>query len=496
MSARLQESAWSEYESPKYVSYTLCNFREILQIHNLPESKRFEIEVVGSVLPFKTNNYVIDNLIDWTSPLADPMFVLTFPQKGMLKHSHYHEISNALKNGYDKKILQSIANKIRLELNPHPAGQLEYNIPTLKDGTKLYGVQHKYKETVLFFPSQGQTCHAYCTFCFRWPQFVGIEELRFASNEILPLVQYLREHSEVTDVLFTGGDPLIMKTKLLSEYINPLLEAGLSNLRTIRIGSKALSYWPYRFLTDADSDDLLHLFEGVCKKGIHLALMAHFNHPIELSTRPVREAIRRIQKTGAQIRTQSPILAHINDEPKIWQEMWQKQVSLGCIPYYMFIVRDTGSQDFFSVPVVKAQEIFTSAYSQVSGLARTVRGPSMSTNPGKVQILGKIDIGKKKAILLKFLQGRNPQWVQVPFLAKYDENAIWLDDLKPFSGKKFFFEDDLNAMLGTSKNKKSTTKKRTKKTRILPSINNKKMRRFFEDRVGLYHWKIGGRNFS
>lgn len=435
-------SAKALLDAPSYKTYTLYNFREIPQIQKMSEQKKFEMEVVGNVLPFKTNNYVVDELIDWSNP-KDPIFVLTFPQKGMLKPHHFNKMATALKKGYDRKQIQSIANEIRLELNPHPAGQLEYNIPKLKDGTKLFGMQHKYKETILFFPSQGQTCHAYCTFCFRWPQFVGMDELKFASREIEILVQYLKEHPEISDVLFTGGDPLIMKTRILAEYINTLKDADLPNLKTIRIGTKALSYWPYRFLTDDDADDLLKLFEDVTKKGIHLAFMAHFNHPVELSTDAVKKAIHLVRQTGAQIRTQSPILAHINDDPNVWAEMWQKQVSLGCIPYYMFVVRDTGAQHYFGISLVRAQQIFRDAYQKVSGLARTVRGPSMSTNPGKVQVLGTVDVGKKKAIVLRFLQGRNPKWVQRPFLAKYDEKAVWLDDLKPFSGKKFFFEDEL-----------------------------------------------------
>lgn len=486
MSARLQESQ-SEYESPRYMPYTLFNFREMPQIHNLTEEKQFEIEVVGNILPFKTNNYVVDNLIDWNEPLVDPMFILTFPQKDMLKRSHYDEVATAIKNGSDKKTIQSIANKIRYQLNPHPAGQMEHNIPQLKDGTKLYGMQHKYKETILFFPSQGQTCHAYCTFCFRWPQFVGIEELKFASQEIDLLTAYLKEHQEVSDVLFTGGDPLIMKSQILSKYIDSLLDADLPNLKTIRIGTKSLSYWPYRFLTDEDADQVLALFEKVVKRGIHLAFMAHFNHPIELSTKAIRDAIYRVRKTGAQIRTQSPVLAHINDNPQVWADMWQKQVNLGCVPYYMFLPRDTGAQEYFGVPLVRAQEIFRDAYQNVSGLARTVRGPSMSANPGKIQVLGTVEIGKKKAIVMRFLQGRNPKWVQKPFLAKYDEKAIWINELKPFSGKKFFFEDELHE---TSVKKDKSAKKR-KKIRIITSINNVKSS--FEDRIGPHHWKFRGR---
>jgi KamA family protein len=451
MTMQKQDSVWGIDESPKIKSYTLANFRELPQIKALDEEKQFEMEVVGNVLPFKTNNYVVEQLIDWKNIPIDPMFVLTFPQRGMLIPEHYSMMEQALKKG-DKKEIAETSNKIRLKLNPHPAGQMELNVPTLKDGTKLYGMQHKYKETCLFFPSQSQTCHAYCSFCFRWPQFVGMDELKFAMREGEQLVQYLREHPEISDVLFTGGDPMIMKARIFSTYINTLLESDVPNLRTIRIGTKALSYWPYKFLTDDDADEMLDVFRRVVDRGIHLAVMAHFNHPVELKTGAIKAAIRKIRAAGAQIRTQSPVLRHINDNSAAWAEMWKTQVQLGCIPYYMFVVRDTGAQHYFGVPLIEAQRIFRDAYKQVSGLARTVRGPSMSATPGKVQILGVADFADQKVMVLRFLQGRNPDWVQIPFLAKYDEKAIWLDDLRPVSGDKFFFEDEMKEKMKVIKN--------------------------------------------
>ncbi len=440
----LQESTWSETESPRIKSYTLANFRNLPQIEKLSEQQRFEMEVVGNVLPFKANNYVVEQLIDWNNIPNDPIFVLTFPQKEMLKPKHFEKMASLLKEGADKKQINETANEIRLQLNPHPAGQLELNVPILKDGTKLYGMQHKYKETCLFFPSQSQTCHAYCSFCFRWPQFVGMDEMKFAMKEGEQLVQYLKEHPEISDVLFTGGDPMIMKASIFEKYVDTLLEADLPNLKTIRIGTKALAYWPYKFLTDDDADQTLGTFEKVTNKGLHLAIMAHYNHYVELSTDANTVAIKRVRETGAQIRTQSPLLAHINDDSDVWAKMWRQQVQLGCIPYYMFVVRDTGAQHYFGVPLVKAYEIFRNAYKQVSGLGRTVRGPSMSATPGKVLVDGITTINGKKVIVLKFLQGRNPDWVSKPFFAEYDENAIWLDDLKPAFDEKFFFEDELN----------------------------------------------------
>lgn len=431
----------------KYNSFMLHNFKNIPQIESISSDLIEAIETVGSVLPFKTNNYVIDNLIDWNNIPDDPMFKLTFPQKDMLIPGHYKKMKSVIQSGADKQAIKSAANEIRLLLNPHPAGQIEHNVPMI-EGEKLYGMQHKYRQTVLFFPSQGQTCHAYCTFCFRWPQFVGMEDLKFASKESELLVKYIKEHKEVTDVLFTGGDPLIMKTKHLETYIRPLLDANLENLKNIRIGTKALGYWPYRFLTDDDAEDLLILFEDVRRAGKHLAFMAHFNHPVELSTDVVSEAIKNILYTGAVIRTQSPVLKHINDSSEIWIEMLKKQVSLGCIPYYMFVARNTGAQHYFSIPLVDAWKIFQKTYQSISGICRTLRGPSMSCLPGKVQILGVADVKDEKVMTFRMIQGRNPDWAARPFFAKYDEEAIWYTDLKPaFDEEKFFFTDELNRIL-------------------------------------------------
>ena len=438
-----QESVWTVNSSPSLQSVTLANLRKLPQIENFSEEQIFEMEVVGNVLPFKANNYVIEQLIDWNNVPGDSMFNLTFPQKHMLKTEHYDMMASVLKNNPDRKEIQEMANKIRLQLNPHPAGQMELNVPMLKDGTKLYGMQHKYKETTLFFPSQGQTCHAYCSFCFRWPQFVGMDEMKFAMKEGDDLAQYVKEHPEISDILFTGGDPMIMKASLFATYVDKILDADLPNLKTIRIGTKALSYWPYKFTSDNDHEETLETFRRIKSKGIHVALMAHFNHLAELKTDSVKLAIEKVRETGVQIRTQSPLLTNINDDADMWAQMWQKQVELGCIPYYMFVVRDTGAQHYFGVSLVKAHKIFQQAIQKVSGLARTVRGPSMSATPGKVQVDGVAEINGTKVIVLRMLQGRNPEWVNRPFFAKYDENAIWLDDLKPAFEDKFFFEDEL-----------------------------------------------------
>jgi len=426
--------------------FTERQFDNIQQIQHLSEEQRFNMRVVANILPFRVNEYVINELIDWDNVPNDPVFQLTFPQPGMLLPDQFERMAALMRIEPERKVIQQLASEIRAELNPHPAGQQEMNVPMLNE-ERLAGVQHKYKETVLFFPSQGQTCHSYCTFCFRWAQFVGDKALRFSSNEADKLHQYLEAHHEVSDLLITGGDPMVMKTKHLKAYLEPLLSPRLAHIQNIRIGTKALSFWPQRFVSDDDAEELLDLLDRLSQAGKHVALMTHFNHHQELNPPIVHEAIRRLRDTGAILRSQSPLIAHINDDADVWAEMWKKQVNLGIYPYYMFVERDTGAKNYFELPLVKAWEIYRDAMKQVSGLGRTARGPSMSAAPGKVEIQGVTEINGEKVIALRFIQARNPDWVQRPFFAKYDENAMWLDHLVPaFGEEKFFFTDEFNAM--------------------------------------------------
>merc|ERR1719298_361068 len=253
--------------------------------------------------------------------------------------------------------IKDAVDEIREDLNPHPAGQKALNAPKKED---LTGVQHKYSETVLFFPAAGQTCHAYCTYCFRWAQFIG-------------------------------GDPMFMKTRLIKEYFEPFKDPDfLPHIKNLRIGTRALTFWPQRFTTDDDADALMTTLREVKEiGGRHIAIMAHLSHVRELQTEKVRAAIMRLkQEAGVVIRSQSPVMRGINDDAEVWAQKWREEVRLGIVPYYMFMARDTGAQAFFDVPLVRAQKLYSDAIRSTSGLCRTARGPSMSCTPGKVEVLG------------------------------------------------------------------------------------------------------------
>jgi len=421
----------------RYRPINLKSLDKVVAKHPELEPHVHDIKLSGLVFPFKASPYFVDELIDWKSKdlKLDPFYKLLFPTLDMLRTDHRENLESAHAEGCPTKLMKVVGD-IRSDLNPHPAGQKELNAPK---EDKLTGVQHKYSETVLVFPAAAQTCHAYCTYCFRWAQFIGDDELRFAQKEAGSLFEYLAEHKEVSDILMTGGDPMIMKTRSLAQYLKPLCNPNfLPHIRNIRIGTRSLTFWPQRFTTDDDADELIDLLRRVREEGgRHVAIMAHLGHYRELSTDKFKAAVNRIQKEAyATIRSQSPIMRGINDDAEVWARKWRTEVNLGIIPYYMFMARDTGAQHYFDVPLFKAQRLYSDALRNCSGLIRTARGPSMSCTPGKVEVTGVEEIMGHKAFVLRFLQCRDEGWIGRPFFAKYDEKAVWFDDLEPLPGMK------------------------------------------------------------
>ncbi|MEU4471898.1 lysine 2,3-aminomutase [Micromonospora sp. NPDC023888] len=412
--------------------YSHARMRSIAGDRGLGEEYLREFDVVSAVLPFRVNDYIVDHLIDWRRPREDPILNLTFPHRQMLDPEQFDLVASALGSDDRLALAQAVA-KVREQLNPHPAGQQDANVPEL-DGIRLDGLQHKYRETLLVFPAQAQSCHAYCSYCFRWPQFTGEPQrkIRTASPDLL--TAYLRAHPEVTDVLLTGGDPLLMRTHVLLPWIRAVEAADGPRPRTIRIGTKAPAYWPQRFLSDPDAGHLLDELRRLVEAGRPVAVMAHYSHPRELETPAAQAAVRAMLRAGLTVRSQAPVVAHVNDDAAVWAALWQRQADLGISPYYMFVERNTGAKNYFAIPLARALDIYVGAIKRVSGLGRTARGPVMSTYHGKILLNGVVRIGGDPAFVCSMMQSRDPELVGSTFLAQYDESATWIDDLRPLPG--------------------------------------------------------------
>jgi KamA family protein len=366
----------------------------------------------------------------------------------MVSDDIFDAVSKLIADGAGKLEIRQAVAELRRRLNPHPSGQT-LNVPAL-DGADLPGLQHKYRETVLVFPSPGQTCHAYCGYCFRWAQFVGDADFRFATPHPADMTGYLARHPEVTDVLLTGGDPLVMATPVLRRWIEPLLAPELAHVTTIRLGTKALTYWPARVTDGPDADGLLRLVERCVAAGRQVAVMMHVSHGRELATGPARRAVARLRAAGATLRAQAPVIRHVNDDAEVWAGMWRAMVELGIQPYYAFVERDTGARGYFEVPIAHALAVYTEAQRRVSGLARTARGPVMSATPGKIVVDGEATAAGERVFALRMLQARDPALVGRVFFARHSPDAAWIDGLRPAFGEKWPWETSPTTLLGES----------------------------------------------
>ncbi len=135
--------------------------------------------------------------------------------------------------------------------------------------------------------------------------------------------------------------------------------------------------------------------------------------------------MRRVRDTGAVDRCQGPLVRGINDSAEAWAGLWNETTALGAVPYYQFVERDTGPQGYFGVPARHGHQIFRDTYAQVSGLARTVRGPVMSAMPGELSWTGSRRWPVRRSSCSHLIQARDPELVGRPFFAAYDENATW-----------------------------------------------------------------------
>ncbi|MBZ0274634.1 MAG: lysine 2,3-aminomutase, partial [Anaerolineae bacterium] len=122
-----------------YQPYTRMNIDTLPQFQRLDKRMRHAVQVVSAVFPFRTNRYVVDELIDWENIPHDPIYQLTFPQRGMLNDADFNAVSRLIETNTPRKQLQEVVHAIRLRHNPHPAGQMEHNVPQL-DGRPLPGL--------------------------------------------------------------------------------------------------------------------------------------------------------------------------------------------------------------------------------------------------------------------------------------------------------------------------------------------------------------------
>lgn len=340
-----------------------------------PEERRRLHEVVGRYV-FRANEYYL-NLIDWADP-DDPIRKIIIPRE------------------------EELVDFGRLDASDEAAN---YAVPHL---------QHKYHNTALLMVSE--VCGAYCRFCFRKRLFM--DEVHETSLDISQGVEYIREHPEIDNVLMTGGDPLMVSPRRLNEMFTRLFE--IPHVKIIRLGTKIPAFDPFRI---SESPKLLETVRKHSRGDRQIYFIAHFNHPRELT--PASEAaLGAVREAGGLMVVQTPLLAGVNDDPRILAELMNRASHLGATPYYLFQGRPTEGNIGFTVPLARGFRTFEQAKLKMGGLARRLRYV-MSHAAGKVEVLG---ITPTTAFL-KFHQARNGNNLGKVFTLPMVKSAVWLDDL-------------------------------------------------------------------
>ncbi|TLX74600.1 hypothetical protein E9993_11810 [Labilibacter sediminis] len=451
----IMESRKPMFSTKNYYS-GLNGYREIIDVlnaHGIDIGYSLERELFIKVYRFLATKFVL-NSINWSNYKQDSLFQIVFPQPGMMNKETIDEYKKA-KN--EKEQQDFIADYIRKNTNPYDSKQ-QLNKPWFEnedgDLVILEGSQHKYPQCQLIFDKTTQSCFSFCTYCFRHAQVRGDEDM-FNQVDIDPVHEYLRSHKEVTDILLTGGDGGRMPYERLKAYVMPLVDdPELKHIKSLRIGSRALTYEPDMFLK-ADYNKNLELIKTLVDNGIQVIWMSHFSTPGEVLNPVTIAAIRRLRLYGAVVKSQSPIMNHISmftdkegnidldRSAKNWIDLGNIFAMLSVGFHSMYCARPTGEHHYFTVPLAEINKVFSKIYRSLPSVNRPSRYISMTSSAGKISILGTLTIKGEKVFALKFNESRNMEWMDHVFLAHYNEKENNIDNLIPFEGEKHFYEDEL-----------------------------------------------------
>jgi len=450
----------------------LKGFREIVEIlssNGINIGHIEERELFVQVYRFMATKHVL-NTINWSNFEKDSVFQLVFPQPGMIRPDVAKAYLSA--DCEDKK--QQIIKDYIKETNPHD-GKQKLNKPTFtKSNGELEvveGSQHKYPQCQLIFDVQTQNCFAFCNYCFRHAQVRGDEDM-FIQKDVYQIHEYVKQHKEITDILITGGDAGYLTAERLEEYINPIIEdPELMHVKTLRLGTRILTFNPELIITSA-YDKMLSVFKKLYDNGIQLVFMSHFSTPREIMNYSTIAAIRRLKAHGATVKSQSPIMNHISlfsdDNGNVdvdksaqnWIDLGNLLAMLGVGFHSMYCARPTGEHHYFTQPLAQIDKVFSKVYRSLASINRPSRYITMTSSAGKISLLGTTELNGEKLFALKFNEGRNMEWLDKVYLAKYDEKENTIEKLKPYGADKHFFEDELIEIENKLHNSIETSRKK------------------------------------
>ena len=318
---------------PKYIT-------QIDQLTHLSKQEQDRLKQVADLYSFRASEYYM-SLVNWDDP-DDPIRRTIIPSADELEQWGMLD----------------------------PSGEHHYTV--------MPGLEHKYRSTVLLLVSN--VCGGICRYCFR--KRVFLKDHNELLQNLPAAMEYIGRHSEISNVLLTGGDPLILATNKLNDIIKQL--RTIEHIQIIRLGTKMTAFNPHRILDDPDLLKMIQKYSTDKKK---IYIMTHFNHPREI-TDPAVRSVNLLCRAGAILANQTPLIRGLNDRPQVLAELFKKLSFIGVPPYYVFQCRPAVGNKAYVVPIEQGYDIFEQARSMVSGLAKRARYV-MSHHTGKIEIIAK-----------------------------------------------------------------------------------------------------------
>jgi lysine 2,3-aminomutase len=276
----------------------------------------------------------------------------------------------------DKGVAESLNEFFQVRINPYYLSLIRYpgdpiwlqcvpNIQELQDldaeedplmedaMSPVPNITHRYPDRALFLTTS--QCGLYCRFCTRKRKVGDSEKISMKGLEAA--FNYLEEHTEIRDVILSGGDPLMLTDVMLEKILKRLRQ--IPHIEIIRLGTKMPCVLPQR-ITPKLVDML--------KKYHPIYINTHFNHPWEI-TPESSKACQMLADAGCPVGNQMVLMKDVNDDAVIVKELMQKLLKIRVRPYYMYMADETKGANHFRTPIAKGLEIIDKLRGWTSGLA-------------------------------------------------------------------------------------------------------------------------------
>ena len=247
---------------------------------------------------------------------------------------------------------------------------------------------HRYPDRVLFLVSP--VCAAYCRFCTRRRK-VGDPE-RIPLNQFDAAFTYIREHTEIRDVVLSGGDPLMLSDRRIDFFLETL--RAIPHVEILRIHTRAPLQLPERVTAELC---------GVIKKHHPVYVNVHVNHPDEL-TPGARAALAMLADAGCPLGSQTVLLKGVNDDPAIMKKLMQELLKCRVRPYYLYQADVVAGAEHFRTPLERGLEIMAALRGWTSGLAVPYFVIDAPGGGGKIPLLPNYieSIGDREIVLRNY----------------------------------------------------------------------------------------------